>query len=140
MNKTVPYRKAVYANCGLKTDKIVYQVKEEQTTNGDKKEKKYRKSLAMDSLLLFTGVGYKFCIAMTTVMMLMSIFMVVYSLGTYIAANPVEGWTTTILFLSIAFFGLFGILTIVTKYLQLLVELVFKRKTYSFESIEKLTK
>lgn len=37
------------------------------------------------------------------------------------------------------FFGLFGVLTIIIKYLQLLVDLVFKRKHYSFESIEKLT-
>ena len=37
-----------------------------------------------------------------------------------------------------AFFGLFGILTIVIKYLQLIVELVFKRKHYSFEGIEKI--
>ena len=27
MNKTVPYRKAIYANCGLKTDHIRYEVK-----------------------------------------------------------------------------------------------------------------
>lgn len=140
MNKTVPYRKAVYANCGLKTDTIVYQVKEESKEKIDRKEKKYRKNLAMDSLILFTGVGYKFCIAMTNVMMLISIFTVVYSLGTYMTSNPVEGWTTTILFLSVAFLGLFGILTIITKYLQIIVKLVFERKRYSFESIEKLTK
>ena len=63
-----------------------------------------------------------------------------YSAVIYATSNPVAGWTTTILFLSVAFFGLFGILTIVVKYLQLLVDLVFKRKHYSFESIEKLTK
>ena len=45
-----------------------------------------------------------------------------------------------ILFLSMAFFGLFGILTIIVKYLQLLISLNFKRKQYCFESIEKLTK
>ena len=42
--------------------------------------------------------------------------------------------------LSVAFFALFGILTVIIKYLQLLVDLVFKRKQYNFESIEKLTK
>ena len=45
-----------------------------------------------------------------------------------------------LLFLSAAFFGLFAILTIVIKYLQLLIQLIHKRKNYSFESIEKLTK
>lgn len=73
-------------------------------------------------------------------MMVVSVFMVLYSVVVYLTANPVVGWTTTILFLSVAFFGLFGILTIIIKYLQLLVDLVFKRKQYSFENIEKLTK
>ena len=50
------------------------------------------------------------------------------------------GWTTTVLFLSVVFFGLFGVLTVIVKYLQLIVELVFKRKRYTFESIEKVTK
>jgi dolichol-phosphate mannosyltransferase len=53
-------------------------------------------------------------------------------------STPVAGWTTTIFFMSFAFFGLFGILTIIIKYLQILVDLVFRRKKYSFESIEKM--
>ena len=141
MNKTVPYRKAIYANCGLRTDNLKYEALEKSFGDiKDKKEKSYRSGLAVDSLILFTEVGYKFSITMTVVMMFMTIFMTVYSLLTYFMLNPVEGWTTTILFLSVAFFVLFGILTIVVKYLQLLVDMVFKRKHYSFESIEKLTK
>ena len=140
MNKTIPYRKAVYANCGLKTDNIKYQVVNQVSMSTDKKEKTFRSNLAVDSLILFTEMGYSFAKAMTVLMMCMSVFMIVYSAVIYATANPVAGWTTTILFLSVAFFGLFGILTIVIKYLQLLVDLVFKRKRYSFESIEKLTK
>lgn len=140
MNKTVFYRKAVYANCGLKTDNIKYVVKGRKNTLSDKKEKGYRFRLAVDSMLLFTEIGYRFSMYMTVLMMLISIFMVIYSVTIYATAHPVEGWTTTILFLSISFFGLFGVLTVVIKYLQLLVNLVFKRKHYSFESIEKLTR
>ena len=140
MNKTIPYRKALYANCGLKTDNIKYSVIGKNNILADKKEKDYRSGLAVDTLILFTKLGYRFSMAMTVIMMLMSIFMVAYSLITYFIAHPVEGWTTTILFLSVAFFGLFGILTIIVKYLQLLIDMVFKRKHYSFESIEKLTK
>lgn len=139
MNTAVPYRKAVYANCGLKTDHLVYQGLP-VTALTDRKEQKKRKHLAVDALILFTDVGYRFSISMTVAMMLIAIFMILYSVTTYLISKPVEGWTTTILFLSVAFFGLFGILTIVIKYLQLLVELVFRRKRYSFESIEKLTK
>lgn len=139
MNRTVPYRKAIYAASGLKTDHIVYKPKVSNIER-DKQENHYRSGLAMDSLVLFTDVGYRFSIAMTTIMMLMSIVMLVYSVIIYAMAHPVEGWTTIVLFLSVAFFGLFGILTIIIKYLQLLINLVFKRKQYSFESIEKLTK
>lgn len=140
MNKTVPYRKAIYAGCGLKTDMISYACKSVPAAPVDKREKRYRRGLAVDSLLLFTGAGARFSGVMTMLMMAAALFMGVYSIVIYCTGAPVEGWTTTILFLSAAFFGLFAILTIVIKYLQLLIELIHKRKTYSFESIEKLTK
>ena len=142
MNKTVPYRKAIYANCGLKTENIVYTLTNvnKDIAASDRSEKKYRGRLAVDSLLLFTEVGYRFSITMTVLMMLMTIFMIVYSIVIYVMSTPAAGWTTTILFLSVAFFGIFGVLTIIIKYLQILLDFVFKRKRYSFESIEKLTK
>lgn len=142
MNKTVPYRKAVYANSGLRAGLIKYKSCGGKKGQGikDKKEKRYRVRLAVDAMILFTEAGYRFSIGMTALMMAMSVFMLGYSLVTYLASHPVAGWTTTVLFLSVVFFGLFGILTVIVKYLQLIVELVFKRKRYTFESIEKITK
>ena len=141
MNKTVPYRKAVYAHCGLKTGNMVYQQAGGiANRRNDIQEKKYRRRLAVDVLILFTDMGYRFSMSMTFIMMLMAFAIAVYSVVIYIIGNPVEGWTTTILFLSFSFFGLFGILTIIIKYLQILVDLVFRRKRYSFEGIEKLTR
>lgn len=139
MNNAVLYRKAVYANCGLKTDTVFYSPIIFDNFS-DKAEQKYRSQLAVDALIMFTDVGYRFSITMTFSMMLMSVFMIAYSLVTYLTRNPVAGWTTTILFLSVTFLGLFGILTIVIKYLQLILRLIFNRKRYNFESIEKLTK
>lgn len=140
MNKTIPYRKAIYANCGLKTDNVKYSVTNSSKAESDKKEKDYKSGLAVDTLILFTQLGYRFSITMTAFMMVVALFMAVYSLSTYVMSDPIEGWTTTILFLSIAFLGIFGVLTIIVKYLQLLIDMVFKRKHYNFESIEKLTK
>ena len=140
MNKTIPYRKVVYANSGMKTDNIRYSVVDGRKEVVDKKEKSYRADLAIDSLILFTEVGCKFSLVMTVVMMLMSVFMLCYSVVIFLTAHPVTGWTTTILFLSVVFLGLFGVLTVIIKYLQILINLVFKRKFYSFESIEKLSK
>lgn len=140
MNKGVLYRKALYANCGLRTDRIKYKVEGTGVFPTDKKERDYRSGLAVDSLILFTGVGYRFSMAMTVLMMVVSLFVIAYTVATYFMVDPVAGWTTTVLFLSVCFFGLFGILTIIIKYLQLLVDMVFRRKHYSFESVEKLTK
>ena len=140
MNRITLYRKAVYANCGLQSANIRYTASEREKNRNDREEKKYRTRLAADSLILFTEVGYRFSISMTVLMMLLSVVVSAYALIVYFTANPVEGWTTTVLFLSLAFFGLFGILTIVVKYLQLLVDMVFRRRHYSFSGVEKITK
>ena len=140
MNTAILYRKAIYANCGLKTDNIRYPVTQgQEALPVDKKERRYRTRLAADSLILFTELGYRFSMVMTMAMMLVSVFMIAYTVVAYFTLHPVAGWTTTILFLSVSFFGLFGILTVIVKYLQLLVDMVYKRKHYSFESIEKIS-
>ncbi len=133
------YRKAVYAACGLKTVHVRYPVCGTHKRDYSPQEARCRFRLAADSLILFTELGYRFSMAMTAVMMFLSIGMAAYSLVTYLVMKPVEGWTTTILFLSAAFFGLFGVLTVIIKYLQLLSGMAFKKNRYGFESIEKLT-
>lgn len=141
MNKTIPYRKAIYANCGLKTTNIKYHVESATNNNRkDKQERRYKRGLAVDMLILFTELGYSFAMTMTFIMIAVAVLTGIYSVIVFLVGNPVAGWTTTILFLAFSFFGLFGILTVIIKYLQITVNLVFKRKRYSFEGIEKLTK
>lgn len=77
---------------------------------------------------------------MAFLMMFISIVAVVYAILIYLISKPIEGWTTTIIFISISFFALFVVLTIVIKYLKIILDLIFKKKYYNFESIEKLTK
>ena len=48
----------------------------------------------------------------------------------FITGHPVEGWTTTMFVITVGFSGLFAVLTIVVKYLSLLVDLVFKQQKY----------
>ena len=138
MGQYIPYRKAVYANCGLKTANIRYEAADVQTPKEDRAERKYRTDLAVNSMILFTELGYRFAVTMTVLMMAVAVLVALYSAVVYLFSTPVAGWTTTIFFMSFAFFGLFGILTIIIKYLQILVDLVFRRKKYSFESIEKM--
>lgn len=138
LNRAIPYRKALYASCGLKVTNLEYQPVFENDYTHDSKEKKERRNLAVDSLILFTQVGYRAALGLSVAMVLVMIFSAIYAMVMYIKDIAIEGWTTTMLFLSFAFFGLFVILTIVIKYLSLILEMNFKKQRYMFESIEKL--
>ena len=74
MNKSVPYRKAVYANCGLKTMNVKYPAMGGGQGKEDKAERKYRTELAVNSMILFTQLGYRFSVTMTVIMMLVAVF------------------------------------------------------------------
>ncbi len=140
MSKTIPYRKAIYANCGLKMDAISYRNERESQMKLDDSAASKRRDVAIDSLVLFTDVAYKFAFSMTVIMMLISAFTAGYTVVVFVRNQPVAGWTTTMLVLSICFLGVFATLAVIIKYLAILVDLVFKKKSYITESIEKLTK
>jgi len=141
MSRTIPYRKAFYANCGLKSDIVIYQ-----NLHIDKKKqtnllKESRKDTAISTIILFTDVAYQFAIILSLIMMLVTIGTALYTVITFLGhVKPVEGWTTTMLFLSFAFFGLFAISAIIIKYLSMILNLIFKQQKYTIESIEKLNK
>lgn len=139
MNSNVPYRKVIYINSGLKIDNIKYSIVNNNYSSEDSINN-YRINLAVESLILFTEFGYRLSSIMTVLMMIVSALTVAYSIIIYLTAKPIEGWTTTIIFLSVSFFALFTVLTIIIKYLKIILDLIFKKKYYSFESIEKLTK
>lgn len=139
MNRNIPYRKVIYANSGLKIDNIKYRIVNNNYSTEDRINN-YRISLAVESLILFTDFGYRLSSIMTVMMMIVSALTVAYSIIIYLTAKPIEGWTTTIICLSVSFFALFAVLTMIIKYLKIILDLIFKKKYYSFESIEKLTK
>ena len=140
MNKTMPYRKPVYAACGLKSTNLVYKVTANIKEEEDSFIKNYRKLLAEDSFIIFTDLGYRISRMITSFLLFFTVAVGIYSFVYKIIRNPVPGWTSTILFLSVSMFFMFMILTIILKYLQILVNLVLKKTRYNFESIEKLTK
>lgn len=140
MNKTVPYRKAVYKNSGLAIKTIAYEPSKDYKVVYSKDEERYRRTLAVDAILLFTNAGYRLSTMLTSLMMLLTLIAGAYGLITYVVRSPIAGWTTMILFMSGGFFALFFILSIVIKYLQLILNLVFKRQEVFFEGLEKLTR
>ena len=99
-----------------------------------------RFALAMDSLALYTDAGYKLSAGIAIVMMFLALAELGYTLIIFCAGHPIEGWTTMMFVLTLGFAGLFAVLTIIIKYLSLLVDLVFKKQNYLIESIEKIQK
>lgn len=140
MNKTVLYRKTVYAACGLKIANLTYTVTTKILEKSDSSVGNYRKALAEDSFVVFTDFGYKVSMFITSIISFFTVGVGIYSLIFKFLGNPISGWTSIMFFLSVTMFFIFMILTIMLKYLQILVNLVFKKNIYNFESIEKLTK
>ena len=134
ITQSIPYRKAAYANCGLAIDNLTY----EPVSTPIRIKRSGRVDLAMNSLILFTDVAYRVTVTLSILMMIFTIGFGLYALIFRIFRHPVEGWATTIILISFGFFGLFLIMSMVIKYLQILVSLAFKKKEYLFESIEKL--
>lgn len=137
MCQSIPYRKAVYANCGLQTKTLTYEPQERKGPMMPE-EKEMRRDMAFNSLILFTNLGYQVSSLLAGIMMLMAMLIGVYTVVIFVSAKPVEGWTTTMLFLSLAFFGVFAIFAIIIKYLSILIDLVFTKQQYTIEGIEKL--
>lgn len=134
ITQSIPFRKAAYANCGLAISCLKYKT----TSPLLIKKNTGRNEIAIDSLILFTDVAYRVTVGLAIIMAISTAIFALYALVYKLLENPVEGWTTTIIFLAFGFFGLFLILAMVIKYLQILVTLAFRKKEYLFESIEKI--
>lgn len=135
--KTV-YRKAVYASCGLPVSEICYKPLEDMKYADS--QKTVKQDLALNSLILFTDIGYKISITFSLIMSFVLLMAGVYTVAVFLSANPVAGWTTTMLVVSLGFFGLFVLFAFALKYLSLILNLVFTRKQYVVESVRKITK
>lgn len=133
LSKTIPYRKAIYADCGLKMATI--ETDEKVLTSSDRSI-----DTAIDALILFTSAARRMNLYITILFMLACVIVIAYVLVIYLSGSPVLGWTTTMLFMSFGFLSIFIVLGIILKYLSLIINLVFKNKTYITESTEKITK
>lgn len=138
INNNITYRKAAYTKCGLKMLNYKYESIGNVKRIISKESHNNRKKTAINSLILFTDVGYKLSFSMSIITLLITFLVFIYTVVIFFSKNPVQGWTTTMLFLSFGFFGMFSLMTIAIKYLDVLVEMLFKKKNYLIEGIEKL--
>lgn len=140
MNVYNPYRKALYMNCGLKTDTIVYNNKISVRKGRNREEQGSRSTLAMDTLIIFTDVMEKISLTVSAVFLgalLLMFGYLIYSI--FSKVRPVEGWLSIMFLMAFGFFMLSVMLTLIFKYLSVLLNMSFKRQRYVIEGVEKLT-
>ena len=141
MGQYIPYRKAVYMNCGLKTTTISYESSNVSARVKNKTVISERTSLALDSFIYFTNAMEKVSAILCGIFLCVSVGMGIYIISDFFNANkPVEGWLSTMGFLALGFFGVFALLTILLKYLSVLLNLIFKQQRYLIADIEKVVK
>lgn len=133
----IPYRKAMYINSGLKINTLEYQ-----KINNKKRitEKSYlRNKTAIDSLIIYTNLAFTISVSISLLLLFCTLSIIIYTVFIYFGKDkPIEGWTTIMLLLSGGFSGFFFLSAIIIKYLSLILELVFKKKSYIQENIEKI--
>lgn len=129
----MPYRKAAYASCGLKCATLEYK-----GSCNEKQENRVR--LAVESILLYTRLGYRISTTLSITMGIVTLCAFIYAIAIYCLGEPIAGWTTMTLLISFGFTGLFLGNTIAVKYLALLLELRSKRERYLIENVEKIQK
>lgn len=134
----IVYRKVVYYSCGLKYAHITYKPLSKNNIN---KGFLYNQNLAIDSIIAFTNIGYKISMTATFIMMCLMIATMIYSLFVKILGLDVSGgWMTLMWIVSISFFVLFGLASIIIRYLSMILGLVNNRSSYSYDSINKINR
>lgn len=129
MSSFMPYRKAAYASSGLATGAVKVSSSRRGSRSGI--------GLAIDSIALYTDFFFKASIGIAVGMTALSLAELIYVIVILIAGNPVTGWVTTMVVLTVGFLGLFVLLSFALKYLDLLVKSSFNKKRYLIEEIRK---
>ena len=104
-------------------------------------ERSTRSSLALDTLIIFTNVLEKFSMLVSAILFSVMMIMfawIVYSI--FSTVRPVEGWMSLMTLISFGFFMMSVMLTLIFKYLSVILNMSFKRQHYVIEGVEKLTK
>ena len=133
ISEYLPYRKSAFAASGLP-----YQRMCSDSVRAHERNTSF--STGVESLLLYTRLGYRFSAVITGVMLLLAVAELIYTIVIFCMGIPIEGWTTLALFITFGFAGVFLIMSIVIRYLSLLLEIIFRRQRYLVSDVEIIQK
>ena len=137
-NAVFSYRKANYHFTGLESKLIKYT-----PVNNIKNQRDSsllsRLSLASNILIYYSSIGTRISLFLSLFFLLLSILAGIFVIVSFaINKNIQEGWSSIMLFLSLSFCGLFGILALISKYVEVLLRETKAISPYTYRSIEKL--
>lgn len=135
----IRYRKVLYKYCGFPTSAIMY---DPISRVMDKNEMTIlqKAALATDVFVVFSNIGLHIAMLFSILSMLFSIFIGIYAFVAYLSGLPImSGWTTTILFLSMGFSGMFLTLTILAKYISTILLEQRQGSLYTIENIDRIS-
>ena len=132
IGKRVINRNVAYVVSGLKSSSII--------TNIDYKNNRgFSENLMLmfDTLIYYTDAIMLFTQRLAFFFFILSGIGVLYSLVTHFLKDTVEGWASLFIVLSLGFFGIFLILSIVIRYLHHILQNSLNTKDYIYRSIDK---
>lgn len=139
-NEKIRYRKAIYHYSGFNTSVLKYE--KQDKTKRDKEIKLSDKlNLGLDVFINHSDFATKIAINISIFFLLLTFVTVVYTIYSFITVEDIQsGWTTTMLFLSGSFSGMFLILAILSKYMTSIMIELQDRPRYTFKSVDRINK
>lgn len=130
------YRKVLYKFSGYAFSTLLY---DKQPGCHYKDESLSDKlSLAGDIIFLFSTVGLKVSAVLSLMFLSVSVLSGFYAIYMYLTLKTiVEGWTTLMLVLSFGLSGVFLVLSLISKYMTILLTEIQGRPHYTIKSVHK---
>ncbi len=132
VGKRIINRNVAYVLSGLKTSSIVVDM-------NYKNNRGFSENLMLmfDTLIYYTDAIMLFTQRLAFVFFALFGMGVIYSLVTRIVKETVEGWASLFIVLSLGFFGIFLILSIIIRYLHHILQNSLNSKDYIYRSVNK---
>jgi len=138
MNERMVYRGIQYRFSGFPGRTIEYVPASGRAVKGHKRlGEKIR--LALDVAVSYSNIGMNISAIFSSLFMALSLALSIYALLAYfILRGVVPGWTTTVIFMSLCFSGVFFVLGLQGKYISSIVSDIKKRPAYVVRSMDKV--
>lgn len=142
MKEKTRYRKALYRYSGFPAANITYEKINGRNKSGSSAKRTFKEkiNLAFEILLSFSNIGLSITMILSLLFLGFSVTGGIYALYIYFTLDSVvSGWTTTMLFLSAGFSGIFFVLGLLSKYVSLLLIELKQRPLYTYSSVNKIS-